>query len=176
MAETKKESFRKYLESAGVIDSLTKGMQMLLLPRLQVFHDSATLLPWYIRMLCRDPSDVLSCSGSLLLAVLVALYEEPDKPPNATSSIVQLLGGPSPEEYNALLAERDELAEKLKDAEEELAQLKVRPCDDQTSPCSLPRCHLPWNPTCGLISDKASLCCSIISGRGGAMSSTANRP
>lgn len=26
MAETKKESFRKYLESAGVIDALTKGM------------------------------------------------------------------------------------------------------------------------------------------------------
>merc|ERR1712063_21369 len=80
MAETKKESFMKYLESAGVIDSLTK--------------------------------------------FLVALYEEPDKPPNATSSIVQLLGGPSPEEYNALLAERDELADRLKAAEEELAQLK----------------------------------------------------
>merc|ERR1712023_75375 len=80
MAETKKESFRKYLESAGVIDALTK--------------------------------------------VLVALYEEPDRPPNATSSIVQLLGGPSPEEYNALLSERDELQEKLKRAEEELAAIK----------------------------------------------------
>mmetsp|Transcript_35231 Transcript_35231/g.99727 ORF Transcript_35231/g.99727 Transcript_35231/m.99727 type:complete len:85 (+) Transcript_35231:106-360(+) len=80
MAETKKESFRKYLESAGVIDSLTK--------------------------------------------VLVALYEEPDKPTNAMSSIVQLLGGPSPDEYNALLAERDELLERVRRAEEELAQIK----------------------------------------------------
>jgi hypothetical protein len=32
MAETKKESFRKYLESAGVIDSLTKGSWFAPLP------------------------------------------------------------------------------------------------------------------------------------------------
>mmetsp|Transcript_16077 Transcript_16077/g.38131 ORF Transcript_16077/g.38131 Transcript_16077/m.38131 type:complete len:85 (+) Transcript_16077:165-419(+) len=80
MAETKKESFRKYLESAGVIDALTK--------------------------------------------VLVSLYEEPNKPNDAVSTIVQLLGGPSAEEYNSLLAERDELKERLQRAEEELAQIK----------------------------------------------------
>mmetsp|Transcript_35232 Transcript_35232/g.99728 ORF Transcript_35232/g.99728 Transcript_35232/m.99728 type:complete len:108 (+) Transcript_35232:106-429(+) len=107
MAETKKESFRKYLESAGVIDSLTK--------------------------------------------VLVALYEEPDKPTNAMSSIVQLLGGPSPDEYNALLAERDELLERVRRAEEELAQIKASsyspvPMYSEQAPISTPACIFEVKP------------------------------
>mmetsp|Transcript_6901 Transcript_6901/g.12516 ORF Transcript_6901/g.12516 Transcript_6901/m.12516 type:complete len:85 (-) Transcript_6901:277-531(-) len=80
MSETKKESFRKYLEASGVIDSLTK--------------------------------------------VLVGLYEEPEKPANAMDTIVKLLGAPSVDEYNALMAERDELQERLRQVEDELAQIK----------------------------------------------------
>eukprot|EP00873_Tetraselmis_striata_P001942 jgi/Tetstr1/422206/TSEL_013058.t1 len=80
MSETKKESFRKYLEASGVIDSLTK--------------------------------------------VLVGLYEEPEKPANAVDTVVKLLGAPSVDEYNALLAERDELQDRLRQVEDELAQIK----------------------------------------------------
>jgi len=83
--------------------------------------------------------------------VLVALYEEPDKPTNAMSSIVQLLGGPSPDEYNALLAERDELLERVRRAEEELAQIKASsyspvPMYSEQAPISTPACIFEVKP------------------------------
>lgn len=55
--ETKKEEFRKYLESAGVLDALTKGGQ--------TPPPSPLTVPAYLYSL---PS------------VLVGLYEEPEKP------------------------------------------------------------------------------------------------
>ncbi|XP_062187899.1 uncharacterized protein LOC133891195 [Phragmites australis] len=63
--EAKKEGFRKYLESSGVLDYLTK--------------------------------------------VLVALYEENDKPPSAVEFVQQKLGGPSISDYEKLKAERLDL-------------------------------------------------------------------
>ncbi|KAG0496068.1 hypothetical protein HPP92_000759 [Vanilla planifolia] len=63
--EAKKEAFRKYLESSGVLDALTK--------------------------------------------VLVALYEENDKPSAAVEFIQQKLGGPSISEYEKLQAEKSDL-------------------------------------------------------------------
>uniref|UniRef100_A0A1J3EWN8 c-Myc-binding protein n=1 Tax=Noccaea caerulescens TaxID=107243 RepID=A0A1J3EWN8_NOCCA len=63
--EAKKEAFRKYLESSGVLDSLTK--------------------------------------------VLVALYEQNDKPSSALEFIQQKLGGPSVSEYEKLQAEKSDL-------------------------------------------------------------------
>ncbi|KAJ0982384.1 hypothetical protein J5N97_010639 [Dioscorea zingiberensis] len=63
--EAKKEAFRKYLESSGVLDALTK--------------------------------------------VLVALYEESDKPSSALEFIQQKLGGPSISEYEKLHAEKSDL-------------------------------------------------------------------
>ncbi|KAL1546124.1 c-Myc-binding protein [Salvia divinorum] len=59
--EAKKEAFRKYLESSGVLDALTK--------------------------------------------VLVALYEQNDKPSSATEFIQQKLGGPTLSEYEKLQTE-----------------------------------------------------------------------
>jgi predicted nuclease with TOPRIM domain len=82
MAETKKEAFRKYLESAGAIDSLTR--------------------------------------------VLVALYEEPDKPKEATDFIKASLGGPTPADFGRLEAENSKLQGDLDTANEEIAQLKAR--------------------------------------------------
>ncbi|GER56674.1 C-Myc-binding protein [Striga asiatica] len=63
--EAKKEAFRKYLESTGVLDGLTK--------------------------------------------VLVALYEQNDKPSSAIEFIQQKLGGPSLAEYEKLQAEFSDL-------------------------------------------------------------------
>ncbi|URD90759.1 C-Myc-binding protein [Musa troglodytarum] len=63
--EAKKEAFRKYLESSGVLDALTK--------------------------------------------VLVALYEENDRPSSAVEFVQQKLGGPSISEYEKLLAEKSDL-------------------------------------------------------------------
>ncbi|XP_058083202.1 uncharacterized protein LOC131231122 isoform X2 [Magnolia sinica] len=63
--EAKKEAFRKYLESSGALDVLTK--------------------------------------------VLVALYEENDKPSSATEFIQHKLGGPTLSEYGKLQAEMQDL-------------------------------------------------------------------
>ncbi|KAL5566908.1 hypothetical protein UlMin_030072 [Ulmus minor] len=66
--EAKKENFRKYLESSGVLDALTK--------------------------------------------VLVALYEQNDKPSSALEFVQQKLGGPSAFDYEKLQAEMSELQRK----------------------------------------------------------------
>ncbi|BBH06725.1 Peptidase C13 family [Prunus dulcis] len=66
--EAKKEAFRKYLESSGVLDALTK--------------------------------------------VLVALYEQNDKPSSALEFVQQKLGGPSVSEYEKVQAELSELQKK----------------------------------------------------------------
>ncbi|KAF5740498.1 C-Myc-binding protein [Tripterygium wilfordii] len=63
--EAKKEAFRKYLESSGVVDAVTK--------------------------------------------VLVALYEQDDKPSSALEFIQQKLGGPSLSEYEKLQVEMSDL-------------------------------------------------------------------
>ncbi|KAF8388198.1 hypothetical protein HHK36_026864 [Tetracentron sinense] len=63
--EAKKEAFRKYLESSGVLDVLTK--------------------------------------------VLVALYEQNDKPSSAVEFIQQKLGGSTAPEYEKLQAEISDL-------------------------------------------------------------------
>ncbi|KAJ4967932.1 hypothetical protein NE237_014633 [Protea cynaroides] len=66
--EAKKEAFRKFLESSGVLDALTK--------------------------------------------VLVALYEQNDKPSSAIEFIQQKLGGPTLPEYKSLQAEMSDLQTK----------------------------------------------------------------
>ncbi|KAK1402974.1 c-Myc-binding protein-like [Heracleum sosnowskyi] len=69
--EAKKEAFRKYLDSSGVVDSLTK--------------------------------------------VLVALYEQNEKPSSAIEFIQQKIGGPSISEYEKLQAEMSDLQIKYKE-------------------------------------------------------------
>ncbi|XP_073297557.1 uncharacterized protein [Primulina huaijiensis] len=63
--EAKKKAFRKYLESSGLLDALTK--------------------------------------------VLVALYEQDDKPSSAVEFIQQKLGGPTVAEHEKLLSEISDL-------------------------------------------------------------------
>ncbi|KAJ0078686.1 hypothetical protein Patl1_23213 [Pistacia atlantica] len=69
--EAKKEAFRKYLDSSGVLDALTK--------------------------------------------VLVALYEQNDKPSSALEFIQQKLGGHSVSDYEKLQAELSDLQMKYND-------------------------------------------------------------
>ncbi|KAF6175047.1 hypothetical protein GIB67_039595 [Kingdonia uniflora] len=102
--EATKEAFRKYLESSGVLDALTK--------------------------------------------VLVALYEQNDKPFSAVEFVQQKLGGPTVSEYEKLKAEMSDLQTKYnqlskahQDACKELIELRnsqpVKVCketiDDETS-------------------------------------------
>lgn len=59
--DSKKEEFRRYLESAGVLDAFTKGTLLILLG-LKTIRD---------------------CVRSSSYTVLVGLYEEPEKPHDA---------------------------------------------------------------------------------------------
>lgn len=82
MTEVKKEAFRKYLESAGAIESITK--------------------------------------------VLVALYEEPDRPANASEFLKSALGAPTLEEYEKVVAENKRLSAELDAAKEEVVELRQK--------------------------------------------------
>ncbi|KAK9820489.1 hypothetical protein WJX72_010833 [[Myrmecia] bisecta] len=82
MAATKKEAYRKYLESAGVLDVMTK--------------------------------------------VLVGLYEEPDKPKDATEYIKAQLGAPTAQDFAVLQAEKDALQRELDDARKQIDELKAK--------------------------------------------------
>ncbi|GKB89511.1 c-Myc-binding protein, partial [Tanacetum coccineum] len=89
--EAKKEAFRKYLESSGVLDALTK--------------------------------------------VLVALYEQNDKPFSAVEFVQQKLGGPSLSEYEKLQAEMSDLQTRYN----ELLALHQEKCS-QCKACGLCFC------------------------------------
>jgi hypothetical protein len=82
MTETKKEAFRKYLENAGAIDSLTR--------------------------------------------ILVALYEEQDRPASATEYIKGCLGGPSADEYEQVIAENKQLQADLQQARKQVDELSAK--------------------------------------------------
>lgn len=63
MATNKKEAFRQYLEAAGVLDTITKSEAL--------YHSL-------------DIAASLSCKlSACAFAVLVSLYEEPERPKNA---------------------------------------------------------------------------------------------
>ncbi|KAJ0550623.1 hypothetical protein HanHA300_Chr07g0248011 [Helianthus annuus] len=96
--EAKKEAFRKYLESSGVLDALTKGYIILLTQSNKHKH-----------IICSFCPQMLNSNFFLLLVVLVALYEQNDKPSSAVEFVQQKLGGPSLSEYEKLQAEMSDL-------------------------------------------------------------------
>jgi hypothetical protein len=106
--DTQKETYRKYLESAGVIDALTKGAhaaqqdEMLSIcpagqqwclaylvvflarvGRRQMALANIPLESAYQAQSRAIPCHVHNCCASSVPAVLVSLYEEPDKPKSA---------------------------------------------------------------------------------------------
>ncbi|XP_008329256.1 C-Myc-binding protein isoform X1 [Cynoglossus semilaevis] len=105
-SESKREQFRRYLEKSGVLDTLTSI----------VGHT--------------QPSDQDFGPPGLdlqqLIEVLVALYEEPDKPNNALDFIKLHLGaaGPDPADVEALRTEISELQQKCEALTEENNELK----------------------------------------------------
>lgn len=68
----------------------------------------------------------LEASGALdhLVKVLVSLYEEPDKPKQALDYMKEALGGPTPADYEAVVAERDSLKRQLEEAQLRLSELE----------------------------------------------------
>ena len=59
-------------------------------------------------------------------AVLVGLYEEPEKPDNPLEFVKQFLGGGGEVDVEALKRENDELKKKVSDLETQLNDLKTR--------------------------------------------------
>lgn len=80
--DSRKEQFRKYLESTGVVDTLTK--------------------------------------------VLVALYEEPERPGNPIEYIKQYLGAPTSDEHDRERAELGALRSENESLKAQLDALKAR--------------------------------------------------
>ena len=119
--EQKKEAFRKYLESAGVIDSLTKGAP----PSHPASLFPRSLTP-FRRPLTRPSSPRVPLVSPLPPAVLVSLYEEPDKPATAIDYLKANLGGPTPAEFEALTEERNALAAELETCKKELAEAQAK--------------------------------------------------
>ncbi|KAK6156216.1 hypothetical protein DH2020_010464 [Rehmannia glutinosa] len=97
--EAKKEAFRKYLESSGVLDALTKGY----------IHSSVPCLTYQLYILSSVSLCLRRGNVYALTVVLVALYEQNDKPSSAIEFIQQKLGGPSLAEYEKLQAEAADL-------------------------------------------------------------------
>lgn len=77
-SESKREQFRRYLEKSGVLDTITSG---------KYASSSQTLFTTYICIISTIHWLFTSIAASspfrLSSAVLVALYEEADKPNNA---------------------------------------------------------------------------------------------
>jgi len=67
-----------------------------------------------------------------LTKVLVALYEEPEKPANALDFIKQYLGAPTSGDVETMKAEKDELVKKNEELTKNLEVLPTRPAD---TPC-----------------------------------------
>ena len=89
--DAKKEEFRKYLDKSGVVDALTKG------ERSSTATRATALLP---RRAHRP---------ALRSAVLVGLYEEPERPPNAVEYVRKFLGASVGIDVDALRAENERL-------------------------------------------------------------------
>ncbi|OWK05233.1 MYCBP, partial [Cervus elaphus hippelaphus] len=130
-ADSKREQFRRYLEKSGVLDTLTKGEHG---PRegsscrRRVPHAVVVFLGAVPRTgrdvgqegNRRDPPRVQR--------VLVALYEEPEKPNSALDFLKHHLGAATPEnpEIELLRLELAEMKEKYEAIVEENKKLKTK--------------------------------------------------
>ncbi|XP_052441422.1 c-Myc-binding protein isoform X1 [Carassius gibelio] len=109
VSESKREQFRRYLEKAGVLESLTNGKN--------------------IRSIHRMREHLLFCVTDFIFcfSVLVALYEENEKPNNALDFIKHQLGvGPEAEDAESLRLELNTLQQKYDQLMEENKELRSR--------------------------------------------------
>uniref|UniRef100_A0A8C4FCV4 c-Myc-binding protein n=1 Tax=Dicentrarchus labrax TaxID=13489 RepID=A0A8C4FCV4_DICLA len=121
-SESKREQFRRYLEKSGVLDTITSG----------TLHKQLKDIMQHVNVLIQ-----LNPIVHLLLllhhrfvspAVLVALYEETDKPNNALDFIKLHLGaaGPEPADVETLRMELADLQQKCNLLMEENKELRNR--------------------------------------------------
>ncbi|GAB1288886.1 c-Myc-binding protein [Apodemus speciosus] len=113
-ADSKREQFRRYLEKSGVLDTLTKVVV-------------ASQCEQNIRNYSERPLYFVASEVSQMAwnSVLVALYEEPEKP---TSALDHHLGAATPEnpEIELLRLELAEMKEKYEATVEENKKLKAK--------------------------------------------------
>lgn len=95
------QAFRKYLESAGVIDALTKGVAAWAVTVHSCLTGATAAAGWGCQRGCQLL--VLLCSRGVcrrqiapplslsVFTVLVSLYEEPDKPTQAIECVLALV-------------------------------------------------------------------------------------
>ena len=86
--------------------------------------------------------------------MLVALYEEPEKPANALDFIKQYLGAPTSGDVETMKAEKDEMLAKQKELEKALAVRKRPICWNAWT--------LGWLYTGNLLSRRAFLCANRV--------------
>lgn len=67
-----------------------------------------------------------SCQVLLVSTVLVGLYEEPEKPPNAVDYVKRYMGAPTGIDVEALRAENEELKKKVLSLQETVEELNKR--------------------------------------------------
>jgi len=120
--ESKKEEYRRYLEKSGVIDALTKGTvgarstfcAALSSPPQTIVYDSPSvprLLLLLLPFCCK---------------VLVGLYEETDRPPNALDFVRKYVGVPAGVDVDALRAENTEMRRQVEELQRTVDQLNRR--------------------------------------------------
>ena len=113
--DAKKEEFRKYLEKAGVIDSLTKGAcwpHRPCWPSKRVLETRIPTVPPRIH--------ALPLTSRFLRAVLVGLYEEPERPAAAVDYVKRYMGAPVGVDADALRAENERLRSEVASLQQQL--------------------------------------------------------
>lgn len=146
MTETKKEAFRRYLESAGAIDTLTKVLvnlyeepgvaplcesgvkrsacMCICLRYLRHGHSN-----WYLLdAVCRNETHTMCVFPKHGQGV------DADRPLKANDYIKKALGSPTPEEYEKVVAENKRLQAELEAAREQLAELQTTSAQEATEP------------------------------------------
>jgi len=106
--DSKKEEFRKYLEKSGVIDALTKGTE-----------ES-----------CWCSRGSFDRRTPALAAVLVGLYEEPERPPNAVDYVKRYMGAPTGIDVEALRQENEALRKEREELRSTINELNARLTED----------------------------------------------
>ena len=125
--DAKKEEFRKYLDKSGVVDALTKGAWKRAplpvpffpsAPRLATPHPQR--LPYYLLTHTLDARAPQPAPRLAAPAVLVGLYEEPERPPNAVEWVKKVLGAPVGVDVDALRADNERLKAMVASLQEQL--------------------------------------------------------
>lgn len=115
--DAKKEEFRKYLDKAGVVDALTKGARA----RARECRRAARAV-----FMLSSRARGLTLHPLPTAPVLVGLYEEPERPPNAVDYVKRTMGAPVGVDVDALRMENEKLRAKIK-ALECVARSRARP-------------------------------------------------